>query len=175
MHSIRLQIKLVGYAVVGTKRTQEFNETMNSLQSIGIFGIATTCTEWIFSRTFSENGSSKVKIVKSEIYTLPISTKAIESEIGKAAMKEQLKTLLKIIVYIVLFQKSFIDIHPLFNNKNHLQTKLNAEEREALGNSRGALNLNLNLNLNFNKEIENGSKLHSDDDYDDNDDEDYVV
>lgn len=81
----------------------------------------------MFSRTTSDSKDpSKVKIFKSQIHTLLISTIATVEE--QLAMKAQVKILLRIIVGMILKQKAAIDGGKSLNSIT-LQTRIEAEEQ----------------------------------------------
>jgi hypothetical protein len=132
--------KVLGSAVVGDKRSRDFIDTYAELRNMGTCGITSTGKEWMFSRTERDPAdSSKVIIHKSPSYALTASATATDPT-ELAALKTQVRVLLRLIVYMIATQKAAVDDHPGLKDIT-LQTRIDAEEMATQEMARGVLEL----------------------------------
>ena len=132
--------KVLGSAVIGDKRSRDFIETFADLRGMATCGITSTGKEWMFSRTERDpTDSSKVIIYKSQSYVLTASSTATDPT-ELAAVRTQVRVLLRLIAYMIVTQKAAVDGHPGLKDIT-LQTRIDAEERATQEMARDVLEL----------------------------------
>jgi hypothetical protein len=104
--------------VVGNKRSLDFFCTYAQLRNMSTFGITSTGTEWVFSRTEKyTTDSTKISSSRSQRYSLNVRDITTTTDIQRATLKSQIHDLLRLIVHIIFTQKAAVDDHPTLKNR----------------------------------------------------------